>query len=230
VVGSPVGTNYLIRFQGVDQATGLPIYLDKDGNQTKVYDNKNRVPVGNILPKAIGGLTNTFSYKRFDLSFLVVFSYGSNIYESSLKRQSMLITNWNMDRRVLDRWTAPGQNAAYPRASLQGSTYGVQDVWMNTTLWLQDGSYARLRNLTLSYNLSQDLLKKVHLKTAKIAFIATNLLTFTRYKGVDPEIARDAEGDSNGGKNTSRNMGAGNITYLTPPQEKTFNLSINIGF
>lgn len=230
VVGSPVGTNYLIRYQGVDPATGLPIYLDKDGKETRVYDNKNRVPVGNILPKAIGGLTNTLSYKRFDLSFLIVFSYGSNIYESSLKRQSMLITNWNMDRRVLDRWNEPGQNSLYPRASLQGSTFGVQDVWMNTTLWLQDGSYARLRNLTFAYNLPNNLLKKAHLKTAKIAFIATNILTLTKYKGVDPEIARDAEGDSNGGKNTSRNMGAGNITYLTPPQEKTFNLSINIGF
>ncbi|MBI3234940.1 MAG: TonB-dependent receptor, partial [Bacteroidetes bacterium] len=230
VVGSPVGTNYLIRLYGIDPNNGLPIYLDKNGNQTYTYDNKNRVPVGNILPKAIGGLTNTFTYKRFDLNILFVFSLGSSIYESSLKRQTSLVTNWTLDRRIADRWTTPGQEATYMRLSNNGSTYGVQDVWMNTDIWLQNGSYARLRNLSFSYNLDNKTLKKLKLRTAKVTFIATNILTITKYKGIDPEIARDAEGDSNGGKNTSRNMGAGNIAYLTPTQEKTFNLAISIGF
>lgn len=230
VVGHPVGTNYLIRFSHVDVKTGLPVYLDKNGNETFKYDNNNRVPVGSILPKAIGGMTNTFRYKQFDMSVLVVFSYGSNIYESSQKRQSTLVTDWNMDERVFARWRQPGDIAAYPRLTLNYQTYGLPDQWSNTTLWLKDGSYARLRNVTIGYTLPSAMAKKIHLNMCRVSFIATNVFTWTKYDGVDPEIGRDSEGGSTGALNTSRNMGSQNITYLTPPQEKTYNFMINIEF
>jgi hypothetical protein len=64
----------------------------------------------------------------------------------------------------------------------------------------------------------------------RVSAIATNLISLTNYDGLDPEIGRDAEGGSNGDRNSSRNMGAQNITYLTPPQEKTFSVQLNIEF
>lgn len=230
VVGHPIGTNYLIRFSHVDAKTGLPVYLDKDGNETFKYDNNNRVPVGSILPKAVGGMTNTFRWKQWDLSVLMVFSYGSNIYESSQKRQSTLVTDWNMDERVFGRWRQPGDIAAYPRLTLNYQTYGLPDQWSNTTLWLKDGSYARLRNVSIGYNLPKAMAQKMHLNTCRVSFIATNILTWTKYDGLDPEVGRDSEGGSTGALNTARNMGSQNITYLTPPQEKTYNVMVQIEF
>ncbi|MCF8426189.1 MAG: TonB-dependent receptor [Bacteroidia bacterium] len=230
VVGKPVGTNYLIRWSHVDANTGLPVYLDINGNQTSVYDNKNRTAVGQIIPKAIGGMTNTFRYKQWDMSILIIYSFGSNIYESSQKRQTSLVTDWNMDERVYDRWQNPGDVSKFPRMTKDYRTYGLPDEWSNTTLWLKDGSYARLRNLTVGYNLPSANCKRMKLTSMRISAIATNIFTWTNYDGLDPEIGRDSEGGSSGDLNSSRNMGSQNITYLTPPQEKTFSVQINIEF
>ncbi len=230
VKGKPVGTNYLIRWSHVDPNNGLPVYLDINGNQTYNYDNKNRMAVGKIIPDAIGGITNTFRYKNWDMSVLIIYSIGSDIYESSQKRQSTLITDWNMDERVYDRWQKPGDNAKYPKLTKDYQTYDLPDEWSNTTLWLKDGSYARLRNLTVGYNVSAAQCKKWHLSSMRVSAIATNLITLTNYDGLDPEIGRDAEGGSAGDRNSARNMGSQNITYLTPPQEKTFSVQLNIEF
>lgn len=230
VVGKPVGTNYLIKWSRVDPANGKPIYLDLNGNETYEYTNENRTAVGKIIPDAIGGVTNTFRYKNWDMSILIIYSFGSNIYESSQKRQASLVTDWNMDERVYDRWQKPGDIAHFPRMTKDYRTYDLPDEWSNTTLWLKDGSYARLRNLTVGYNLSSARCKKLKLTSCRIAAIATNILTWTNYDGLDPEIGRDSEGAKSGDLNNARNMGSQNITYLTPPQEKTFNLQVNIEF
>ncbi len=230
VVGNPVGTNYLIRWSRVDPATGRPIYLDINGNETFVYNNSNRTAVGKILPDAIGGITNNLRYKNWDLSMLVVFSVGSNIYESSQKRQASLITDWNMDPRVYDRWRTPGDISKFPRLTKDFRTYGLPDEWSNTTLWLKDGSYARLRNLTLAYNVPAATCKRMHIASLRISAIATNIFTLTNYDGLDPEIGRDSEGGGTGALNTSRNLGAQNITYLTPPQEKSYTIQLNLEF
>jgi hypothetical protein len=164
------------------------------------------------------------------MSILIIYSFGADIYESSQKRQSTLITDWNMDERVYDRWQKSGDVTKYPRLTRDYRTYNLPDEWSNTTLWLKDGSYARLRNLTVGYNLSSARCKKMNLSSMRISAIATNLFTLTNYDGLDPEIGRDAEGSSSGDRNSSRNMGAQNITYLTPPQEKTFSVQLNIEF
>jgi hypothetical protein len=91
---------------------------------------------------------------------------------------------------------------------------------------LYDGSFARLRNVTIGYRLPTSLTKKLHISGARVAFIGTNLLTFTKYPGLDPEIARDGEGDVN----ASRNLQAQGTYYLNAPQEKTYNISVTINF
>ncbi len=223
VVGQPVGTNFLVRFSHVDAATGRPVYLDVNGNETFNWDPKDRVAVGAVLPDAVGGITNTFSYKNWDMSVLFNFVLGGDIYESSAKRQLGVVTNWNMRTDIFDRWQQPGDVAAFPRLTLETMTYGSSTPWINTTMWLHDGTYARLRNLTIGYRIPKAKLQKLKIETARIAFIGTNLLTFTKYPGLDPEIARDFE------NSTDRNMSS-NITYLTPPQQKTYNLQVSITF
>lgn len=222
-VGEPIGTNYLVRFSRVDPATGRPIYFDRNGQETFTWDPQDRVVVGNILPDFTGGITNTFQYKGFTLSFLFVFTKGGDIYDSSSKRQLGVITDWNMREDLFDRWRQPGDIARYPRLTLNTQTYGSGTPWINTDMWRQDGSYMRLRTLSLGYSLPHSVIEKLKLKSAIINVAGSNLLTFTKYRGLDPEIGRDFESP------TDRNMSP-NITYLTPPQEKSIVFSLNLGF
>lgn len=224
VVGSPIGTNYLVRFSHVEKETGRNVYLDKDGNETYEWSNNNRVAVGSVLPKAVGGLTNNFTYKNWNLSFLFVYKLGGNIYNSSGKRQNGVVTDWNMTTDYFDHWRKPGDDAKYPKLSLQTDQYGLppDPYQYNTTLFLENGTYVRLRNITLGYKLPSEWFGKAF-SAAQITFTGINLLTFTNYTGGDPEIARDFENPAD------RNMSS-NITYLTAPQEKSYNLTLNLSF
>lgn len=227
VVGMPVGTYYLVRFSHVDSETGKPVYLDKDGNQTFTWSANNRVPVGSILPKAVGGFTNNFKYKNWDLSLLFVYQIGGNIYDASAKRQLGVMSFWNSRPEIADRWQKPGDVAAFPRLTLNASTYGLPDYWQyNTPMWLYDASFIRLRNLTLGYNLPSVFVQKAKMSSIRVALICTNLFVFTNYPGLDPEIARDGEGNIN----TSRNMQSQGTYYLNAPQERTYNIQIMANF
>jgi hypothetical protein len=223
VVGQPVGTNFLVRYAGVNKETGAPMYYDLNGNITDKWDPANRVTVGNILPDAFGNFGNTITYRRWELNANIYFNIGGSIYESSLKRQFSLMTDWNLDPRVMDRWQKPGDDTKIPKMTLFTANHGSTTPWINTDLWLQDGSFARLRSLTLAYNLPTAMISKWKLSNAKIMFVATNILTWTKFTGLDPEIARDFENA------TDRNM-SGSITYLTPPQEKSYSISIYVSF
>jgi TonB-linked SusC/RagA family outer membrane protein len=225
IPGQPVGANYLVRYYGVDPADGLPIWLDKDGYQTKTFSLDDRVVVGSVIPDFTGGITNEFRYKGFDFSFLWIFTKGGNIYDGSGKRQLGIVTDWNIREEIGDRWRQPGDIAKYPRLTLKPSTYpGLPDEWnYNSTLFLYDASYARLRTVTFGYNLPTGLANKFKLTNARVFLTGFNLVTFTRYPGGDPEIARDFENPAD------RNMSP-NITYLTPPQERSFTLGLNVSF
>ncbi len=223
VVGKPVGTYYLVRFSRVDPENGRPIYLDKDGKETYTWDPANRVPVGNNLPKAVGGITNNFRYKNWDLSLLFTYQIGGNIYDASAKRQLGVMSFWNSRDEVADRWRQPGDDAAFPRLTLEPSNYGLPNIWQyNTPMWLYDASFIRLRNFTLGYNIPSEVVKKFKISSLRVAFIATNVFVLTKYPGLDPEIARDGEGDVN----NSRNMQSQGTYYLNAPQERTYNFQI----
>ncbi len=223
VVGEPVGTNFLVRFSHVDPETGKPVYLDINGNETFTWTPNDRVAVGNVLPDLVGGITNTFSYKNLDLAMVVTFQLGADIYDSSSKRQLGVVTDWNMREDIFDRWRQPGDIAKYPRLTRSTETYGSGTPWINTDLWLHDGSYARLRRISLGYNFNNFAKYQNRTMNLRIEASATNILTVTSFIGLDPEIARDFENAAD------RNLSA-NIIYLTPPQEKTYNLSVNLTF
>ncbi|MDF2186911.1 TonB-dependent receptor [Paraflavitalea sp. CAU 1676] len=225
VTGYPVGTNYLVRYYGVDPADGLPIWYDKAGKLTKTFSLDNRMPVGSVVPDFIGGLNHNLSYKGFDFSSLWTFTIGGNIYDGSGKRQAGVITDWTIRRDQLDRWREPGDVAKFPRLTMNTGTYaGLSSEWQyNSTMFLYDASYVRLRELSLGYRFSAQSLSKLHLRGARIFVTGMNLLTFTKYPGGDPEIARDFENA------TDRNLSP-NITYLTPPQQKSWVVGINVTF
>ncbi|MCK3685942.1 TonB-dependent receptor [Maribellus sp. YY47] len=226
--GYPVGTNRLVRVSRIDPADGRPVYLDKDGNETKTYKFEGgegfAVAAGKVIPDFTGGFTNTFRYKNLSLSALFTFSVGAQIYDSSAKRQMGLASDWNFRTDIFDHWREPGDIAKYPRMSREGATYGKDgEQWFNSTMWLFDGDYLRLKNLTLSYSIPPKALNKFGISGTKLFVTGTNLLTFTKYPGADPEVARDHDDPRD------RNMSA-NVSFLTPPQERVYTVGLNVTF
>lgn len=227
VKGLPVGVNYLVRFHGVDPTDGLPIWLDKNGKETKTFSLDHRTYVGAIQPDYFGGFNTNIQYKGFELSSLFTFVIGGNIYENSGKYQFLGVSKkfWNFRRDFLDRWTKPGDNAKYPRLVADAASYpGVpSEDQFNSTMFLRTASYLRMRELTVAYRVPRTALKKLFFKDFRIFATGTNLLTFTKYPGGDPEITRDFENAQD------RNLSP-NITYLTAPTQKTFVFGINANF
>jgi len=227
VKGLPIGVNYLVRYYGVDPADGLPIWLDANGKQTKTFSLNHRVYAGSVMPDYIGGFNSSLEYKNFELSALFNFVIGGNIYDNSGKYQFMGVSkkNWNFRKDFFDRWTKPGDVTAYPRLAYDITTFpGVPgEDQFNSTMFLHDASFLRLRELTLAYKVSSEILRKWKLKSLRVYLTGTNLLTFTKYPGGDPEITRDFENPQD------RNLSP-NVTYLTAPTQRTVVFGINLGF
>jgi TonB-linked SusC/RagA family outer membrane protein len=242
-VGYPLGTYYLPVFAGFDPATGNELFYERDRNvfiisgQTvrtgNFWDGTVNNQSGNNqfiqdgktpYPTFFGGLTNTFTIGRFDLSALIYFQYGNWIYDQGERQQSYPVAG-----QVL-RAEVPGiGNLANEARRTDGGAYRLQ--WLSnargfeSTRFLHDGSYTRLKNLQVGYTLPLTTAKRLHLRTLRIYATAQNLLTLTRFKGWDPEIFAN---------NGSSNAGAANIspgvTNNDLPQIKTVSLGLNVGF
>ena len=227
VEGLPLGVNYLVRYNGVDPKDGLPIWLDANGKQTKTFSLNHRVFAGSVMPDYIGGFNTAVSYKRFELSALFSYVIGGSIYDNSGKYQFMGVSkkNWNFREDFLNRWTKPGDDAQYPRLTYDATNYpGLpSEDQFNSTMFLHDASYLRLRELTIGYLFSPDMIKRWRIKSLRIYATGSNLLTFSKYPGGDPEITRDFENPQD------RNLSP-NVTYLTAPTQRTFILGVNLGF
>jgi TonB-dependent starch-binding outer membrane protein SusC len=228
IPGNAVGTIYTVRFHGVDPTDGSAIYLDRNGNQTKVLNVDSRtgdkVAVANVNPDFTGGLTNTFKYKNFELNTLFTFTSGGHIWDNSGKRSMNFITDWQIYQFMQGNyWRQPGDVAKYPRLTLSNQG-GVTNAWdNNTTLQVYDASFVRLKELTFAYYLPSKFLGKYKMSSAKIYFAGYNLLLFTKYPVGDPEGGRD--GEDNGARNQSPNA-----NFLNPPQARSFNFGINVSF
>jgi len=227
VRGLPLGVNYLVRYYGTDPADGMPIWLDNTGKQTKTYSLNHRVFAGSVLPDYIGGFNSSVSYKNFELSALFTFVIGGNIYENSAKYQFLGTSkkNWNFRKDMLDRWVNPGDQSQYPKLVYDATDYpGVpSEDQFNSTMFLRDADYMRLRELSLSYRFRPASLKKVGIQSLRLFATGSNLLTFTKYPGGDPEITRDFENPQD------RNLSP-NITYLTAPTQRTIVFGLNVTF
>ncbi len=226
IEGQPIGVNYIVEFSHVDPATGAPVYLDADGNETFEYNpTDNRVVAGSIQPDFTGGLKNTFRYKNIGLDFLFYFVKGGTIYDDAAKRQlGVIADDWTYMPYIFDRWREPGDLATFPKYVESMNEWGGSgNIWQNNhTLWLYDASFIRLRNITLSYSIKPK--EGMVFKNVRLYVQGINLLTFTKYPGWDPEIARDRSGEQ------ARNIGGTNVTYLTPPQAKSFIFGASFDF
>ncbi|WP_339893507.1 TonB-dependent receptor [uncultured Algibacter sp.] len=229
IEGQPIGTNYLVRFARVDPTDGLPIFLDKEGNETKTFDLANRVSAGSVIPDATGGFGNKFKYRNWGLDTDFVFTIGGNIYDSYAKRALGTFIDGNNSSNVrtdiYDRWRNPGDITEQPRLFYDHTEVKeLSGVWQyNHTGFLYDASYLRLRNVTLNYTLPAEFLRGTGISSLKLSLTGSNLFTWTKFPGGDPEIARDFQFQRD------RNLSP-NVSYLSIPQAKSFTFNINATF
>ncbi len=225
IVGKPIGSFYLVEFSHIDPNNGKPVYIDLQGKETYDYDNSIRKFVGSGLPKMYGGFTNSWSYKNFTLSALCTYSLGAKIFDSSAKRQLGVVSSWNMRTEILDRWQEPGDESTYGKLTLDETNYGLPAgfPWWNTSLFIYDADFLRLRNLSLDYQFQQEQISFLKLTSLNVGFFVTNVFTITNFPGLDPEIVRDFENAQD------RNLSP-NVTYLTPMQERSYNFRLTANF
>lgn len=151
----------------------------KDVTGDGLVSASDRTYIGDPNPNFTFGLTNTFSYKGLNLSILIQGSYGNDIYNVSRMETEGMYDGKNQSTKVLARWRVPGQITDVPKAKW--------DI-RNSTYFVEDGSYLRVKDISLSYDVPRKLISRFGLTRLQPYVSATNLLTLTDYSGMDPEV------------------------------------------
>ena len=209
--GQPLGMFWGYVSEGVDPETGDLIYKDFDGNGRITTSDKTYI--GDPNPDFVWGMTNNLTYKGFNLNLFFQGSQGNDIYNASRYETEGMYNGFNQSTNVIKRWRIPGQITDMPRATTS------TDNLRASTRFVEDGSYIRLKSLTLSYNVKLPLLEKWNISRLQPYFTAQNLFTITNYSGFDPEV------NQYGGSSTVQG-----IDWGTYPQVKTFIFGVNIDF
>ena len=210
--GYPLYSFWLYKQLYVDPANGNAVFEDvnKDG-QITVDD---RQLIGNAMPDFYGGLNNSVSYKGWDASILFTFQSGNEVY--NLNEFFDMAGGTRADRVLFansaKRWQKPGDITDVPRFTTVGNNYRLEQ---NSRL-LEDGSFIRLKQLSIGYTLPTSALSKLKVKNARLYVTGTNLLLFTKYSGLDPE------------SNVANSQNVQGLDFGTPPQPSTYQFGINL--
>lgn len=223
----------------VDDPVDNPDYGEKTGNMlpatdANVANNRYIHEDKTGLPTYFGGINNTFSYKGISLSFLFSYQGGNYIYDQGEE----LTTNVSDGRHVIredylnNYWTESNKNTDYPALAWDNTYTYLNNEGEETTghfnsrtdRYLHKGDFIRLRSLQLSYNLPASLVQRMGMKELRIYVTGNNLLTFTQYPGLDPEIIT---ADSNA---QNRNLVQGVAGTRTLPQTRTFSAGLAVTF
>ncbi|RYY00163.1 SusC/RagA family TonB-linked outer membrane protein, partial [bacterium] len=187
-VGMPLSQIFTYKYAGVNPADGRVMYYDKNMNITYSPINTDRYYIGDQNPDFFGGLTNTITYKGLSLDFLFQYEYGKSAYLQSAQyiELSGSIAN-NQVTSQLDRWTTPGQLTAVPRAYNTLIEPGSLSQQTLSSRFVEKASYIRLKQANLSYRIPESITQRVKIPNVTVSIQGQNLLTFTNYRGDDPE-------------------------------------------
>lgn len=238
VPGQPYGQMYGWIFEGLwktseaeeaavyGQMPGDPRYFDK--NHDGRIDQSDTTVMGNSMPKYTFGWNNQVSYKSFDLSFIILGSVGHDIF--NVENVGLMgINGEGTSKKLLNRWTPENQNTDVPaiiKAStrqdlnLPPSTLSFPSSSSNVnSRWLEDGSYARLKSVMLTYHFAKDIINKLKFSNLSVYLSGSNLITLTKYSGYDPEASAYTRNDAQLGSE-----------FGNYPQQRTFSLGLNLTF
>ncbi|PRD45461.1 SusC/RagA family TonB-linked outer membrane protein [Sphingobacterium haloxyli] len=218
MAGLPLGSFYGWKMIGVNPETGMIDYVGQDGQPTTPTSDEDRQIIGNPHPDFFGGITNTFQYKNFDFSVMGQFTYGNEMFNYTLasglegyNASSNAFIDW------VDRWRQPGDITDMPRPSP-----GSFDNGAISDRFVQDGSFFRIRNITLGYTLPQAVTERMKVNRLRAYITVQNAYVFTKYRGFDPEVS-----SSHGGANTGLIYG---YDYGSYPQPRIFTAGVNLSF
>lgn len=231
--GQSAGQFFLYDWGGINPLTGNPLWNYPDGTQSETPPgslkdpNQYRKPMGDALPDFFGGITNTFTYKDWKLDAFFSFSSGNQLYNGT---KALLHTYTSKDANnlstdILDYWIIPGQITDVPKLDnasvISGGAGNTIDYisGRETNRFLEDASYIRLKNISLTYSLPESFLNNTFINNLSIYVQANNILTFTKYSGLDPEVSAFGSSALLSG-----------YDELTLPQSKSYSLGVNVGF
>ncbi|HEX8546742.1 MAG TPA: TonB-dependent receptor [Cytophagaceae bacterium] len=211
--GEDYGSFYGYVYEGADPATGKPLYADLNGDG--IITESDRRTIGSPLPKHFGGVANNFSYGPLELDVFIQWSYGNKIFNMTRQVLNNPITasRANASEEQLQRWKNPGDITNVPMATT------TSDPFLASSRWVEDGSYLRLKKITLSYHGDPSIFKKQFIKAFTIYVTAGNIFTITNYSGLDPESQNQFTKDGQLG-----------IDLFVQPTPRTFVFGFNVGF
>ena len=204
--------NYISSDSTIIQPNAQPgdlIWVDMNDDGT--IDDKDRTKIGNPYPDVTVGLNLGLTYKDFDFNMFLYGAFGQDIFNGT-RRYDLPMSNWNAS--VLDRWIGEGTSNSHPRVTINDPN---QNYFKVSDFYVEDGSFLRLKNITLGYTLPEKYSQKVKISKLRIYASAINLFTFTNYSGFDPEI----------GAKGALDVGIDRNIY---PQPRTFLFGVNLSF
>jgi len=219
-VGLPIGAFYGYKtngiFQSVDELNAYPHLSTAKPGDLRLVDVNNdgklngsdRTFIGSPIPKVILGLNFQADYSGFDLSFEIQGVYGNKLFNA---KEVVRPDPYNWEKHVLYAWTGPGTSNTEPIASYGGNNYLPSDKF------IQDGSFTRLRNVTLGYTLPSALTKKISVSQLRLYVKGSNIMTLTKFTGYSPEIG-------------SSDVLSNGIDYGTYPVTAVYSFGINLTF
>ncbi len=195
-----------------------------DANNDGAINRQDLKVIGNAFPDFIFGWNNRISYNNLELNFLIQGTKGNDIF--NMGRIRMENPGEGTSARLLDRWTPENQNTDVP-GFIDGKTREEAGLTNKIAIggdqrisrWVEDGSYLRLKNITLSYNIPRSITDKIRLSNLRAFVSATNLITLTKYTGYDPEVSSYNANDAQIG-----------VDFSNYPQSKIFNFGLNVSF
>lgn len=228
-VGYPIAQWYLHTWKGVDPATGEPLWVLADGTITTTppasnYQTSadNKTVYGTAQPLFYGSLSNALTYRNWEVNMMMTYSVGGRMINST--RASLLTYStsnaYNLSKEILNFWQMDGQNTDIPKLKnksiINNSDYTAA---ITSSRYIEDSSYLKLKSLSITYRIPQNFLNRMKINTSiKFYVMGTNLLTFTKYSGIDPEVS--AFGSS------ALSAGYDNMTM---PQSRGYQFGIKVG-
>lgn len=235
-VGNPIGSFYLYEMEGIFQnktqifthayqgnniQPGDVMY--RDVNSDGIIDEKDRTHVGSPIPTLTYGLTINLQYKNFDLSAFMQGVLGNKVYYQVATDIEGFYRSFNVTQRVVDEhWQGEGTSNTQPRVSWAGAANNK----LPSTRFLEDGAYTRLRNLQIGYTFPEIMTGKMKIRKLRVYLSGQNLLTLTKYPGLDPEM----QTSDNVNNEQFKGPVAVGIDWGTYPSARTYSMGVNVNF
>ncbi|WP_038030165.1 SusC/RagA family TonB-linked outer membrane protein [Thermonema rossianum] len=218
--GQPIGVWWLPEYAGVNSANGIPMYYDTLGNITYQPTQRDNKFLGSNTPKFFGGWNNVFSYKGLSLTVFFQYQIGNKAFNGDFWANILngAPDGSNQSVLILDRWQQPGDVTNMPKP-IEGGVYSNGGGLFASSFYLEDASYVRLKQLTLSYDVPQSIMKSIGARSLRVYVQGLNLWTWTKSNLMDPEVV-----------NANAFNGTLSSTIINYPNPKQFSAGIQLGF